>query len=279
MDGITFAGRDQKDTLYKFRSFNKDQAKRRVREIVVDHTIYFSRRSQLNDPFDLAPAFTLDRSGGNEATKQRLLRDAEASYKRRRYSPEEIHTGLAILSARSLDDFEAESRSRALQRLEEHYWVFSLAGNRTHPMMWGHYADGHKGLCIHFSSQEPSLFSAAMKVEYHSTRPVVNIPLPEESDLMRRVCLWKGEFWKYEDEYRLMRFPDRDAVLAHFGLNLMQQKGFFKAHWMTGLTVGAYMPNDDVEQVLEIAKGHTPPLPVWRAKPSITYDLTFDQIA
>lgn len=30
-----------------------------------------------------------------------------------------------------------------------------------------------------------------MKIEYHSTRPVVNIPLPEESELIRKVTLGK----------------------------------------------------------------------------------------
>lgn len=278
MATITFAGRDGKDTLYKFRPYYNDELRDRVRQIVLDHQIYFSRRSQLNDPFDLAPSFVINRDGGDVATKHRLLKDAEDSFKRRGFSREKTFEGLAALSVRSLDDFEAESRARTLQRLENDYWVFSLAGNRTHPMMWGHYAEGHKGLCIHFSAQEPSLFGAAMKVEYHPARPIVSIPLPDETDLMQRVALWKGDFWMYEEEYRLVRFPDRDAVLADFGLNLTQQKGVYKPAWITGITVGAYMPDAHVQEVLNMAMKHSPPLPVWRAKPTLTYDLTFDQI-
>jgi hypothetical protein len=50
MEGITFAGRDGKDTLYKFRAFNDDEMKARVREIVLGHTIYFSRRCGCSGP-------------------------------------------------------------------------------------------------------------------------------------------------------------------------------------------------------------------------------------
>jgi len=44
-----------------------------------------------------------------------------------------------------------------------------------------------------------------MKITYHPERPIVTLPLPTEEDLMRRAILWKADFWKYEDGYRLVR--------------------------------------------------------------------------
>ena len=50
-----FAVLDGIETLYKFRPYTTDQDRRRVREILVDHKLYFARASQLNDAWDLQP--------------------------------------------------------------------------------------------------------------------------------------------------------------------------------------------------------------------------------
>lgn len=281
MEGITFAGKDNKEVLYKFRPFRTKDYKDRVREIILDHRIYFSRRSKLNDPFDLAPTFRLDRTGGEIETRRRLIADAEARLRRNEgeFTNAYIMERLATIAARDLDKFEAEGSELALQRIENDYFVFSLAGNRTHPMLWGHYADGHRGLCIHFEAREPSIFSAAMRVTYHPQRPIVTIPLPTEKDLMQRVTLWKGDFWSYEDEYRLVRFPNKDVTMDEFGLTFDGQKATYKTPWITGITVGAYMSKPDVEQLLRMASDHKPALPLFQAIPTLTYDLGFNRIA
>lgn len=281
MDDIIFAGRDNKDTLFKFRPFGTNDHKDRVKEIILNHRIYFSKRSKLNDPFDLAPVFMLDRTDGEHATRSRLIVDAEARLIKNggEFSSAYIKNKLATLAACDLDGFEAESRVRALDRIENEYFVFSLAGNRTHAMLWAHYADGHKGLCIHFKAQEPSIFSAAMKVSYYPQRPVVTIPLPTEADLMQRVTLWKGDFWSYEDEYRLVRFPKSDLRMNEFGLSFDGQNATYKTSWISGITVGAFMPKPDVATVLTIANAHKPALPVFKASPTFTYELTFERIA
>ena len=282
MEGLTFAGRDGKDTLYKFRAFSDQVAdsKTRVREIVLDHKVYFSRRSQLNDPFDIAPAFVLDKTGGEVETRKRLIADAKRAFERQGLSTPDINEKLALIAVRPLDWFETSARERVLSRLEDNYFVFSLAGNRTHPMMWSHYSDSHRGLCIHFSASEPSVFSAAMKINYDPVRPQVVIPLPVEKELLQKITLTKGNFWEYEDEYRLVRFPKQDVNFDDFGLKFeTPQKALYKTPWITGITVGNRMTDSDVKEVIQMAKDHSPQLPVWKAQPTLTYELTFQQIA
>lgn len=280
MEGISFAAKDAVDTLYKFRAFYNDDLKKRVREIVLDNKIYFSRRSQLNDPFDLQPVFELDRTGGELQARKRLLIDAEASYQRQGLPRHEIVEKLATLAVCELERFEAGARERAWHRFENEYLVFSTAGNRTHPMLWSHYADGHKGLCIHFSAGTPSVFRFAMKVQYHAARARMFIPVPDELELVLKATLWKGEFWNYEHEYRLVRFPKPEIDYTNYGLTYAGQRALFHPEWVTGITVGAYMPDSHVAEVLEMADQHKPnPLPVWKAKPTLTYELTFDRIA
>jgi hypothetical protein len=279
MAEITFAGKDDKLELYKFRSFQSPEDKARVREIILDHKVYFSKRSQLNDPSDLAPVLKINREGGERECRRRLMADAELRLrdKSHGFSNEYILHQLAYLSTCDLEKFEIEARARALKGIERDYLIFSLAGNRTHPMLWGHYADGHKGVCIHFSSLEPSIFAAAMKVAYHYDRPVLGIPLPDEGELLRTITLWKGDFWQYENEYRLVRAPG--LSFDDLGLVFDGQKASYKSSWIRGITVGANMSSQDEKEVLRIAKSHEPALPVYRALPTLTYDVDFEQIA
>jgi hypothetical protein len=106
-----------------------------------------------------------------------------------------------------LDQFAREAQERSCLRLEREYWVFSLAGNRTHAMLWSHYAEGHSGPCLHFHADETSVFGVAQQVRYEDERPFLEIPLPSEEEVADRSLLWKQKFWVYEEEFRLVRYP------------------------------------------------------------------------
>jgi hypothetical protein len=119
-----------------------------------------------------------------------------------------------------------------------------------------------------------------MKIAYDPVRPEVVIPLPVEKELLRKITLTKGDFWRYEEEYRLVRFPEKDVNYDDFGLKFdTPQKAVYRTSCIAGITVGTRMPPTEVDQVVQIAAEHSPALPVWVSKPTLTYELTFDQIA
>ena len=64
------------------------------------------------------------------------------------------------------------------------------------PVLWGHYADGHRGICLGFDVPRTFL----RKVEYVTCRQ----PLPKTLDeaFMRRLLSTKFSHWQYEQEYR-----------------------------------------------------------------------------
>jgi hypothetical protein len=262
-NSLRFAALDGIKTLYKFKAYATEQDKGRVREILLEHEIYFSRPSQLNDDRDLRPDLRF--RGASEAeTRMLILRDAEVAWARRQptYSAEELTWLRNRLTQSSLADLERDALQRTHERLECEYWIFSLAASRDYISMWRDYGDHDRGLCIHFRSDGDSPFGAAQRVLYQATIPLLLVPLGDEQEVADRATLTKTLKWSGEREYRLIRYPDVDLSDAH--LHFDGQHARFPSWTITGITVGMKMPSQEVREVLELAESHQPKLPVWR---------------
>lgn len=266
-----FAARRGKETLYKFRPFHTCEDRKRVREIVVKHKVYFSRASQINDPFDLSPRMA-------KITREELIAGAERHFRRKPEMLANRDKILLHLTSCDLAEHVTEATHKARQRIEKGYSIFSLAGNRTHPMLWSHYAGGHTGLCIHFHSNERAIFGGAQEVKYNAQRPILPIQAFDgpEHEIYQRVLLTKGEFWAYEDEYRWILFPDIDW--SGLSISFSGQHAKFAPSELSGITVGARMSKSVIANVLRMAAKHDPQLPVWRAVENETFEFDFEQI-
>jgi hypothetical protein len=67
------------------------------------------------------------------------------------------------------------------------------------PVIWAHYADKHKGICLGFDADD----ALTMKVEYRSERlPFLASGHPTEEDMVRMVAT-KFASWEYEKEIRV----------------------------------------------------------------------------
>jgi hypothetical protein len=67
----------------------------------------------------------------------------------------------------------------------------------SNPILWSHYADKHKGLCLAFEVPDELL----AEVDYVSSR----LPAPQKIDeaFMKQLLFTKFEHWAYEQEYRM----------------------------------------------------------------------------
>src|SRR5262249_39812283 len=80
----------------------------------------------------------------------------------------------------------------------------SLAGNCTNILLWSHYADSHRGLCIEFDTSVEH-FGVAYKVKYERDYPVLDL----HSGLELAALLYKSDVWQYEEEYRMISHAQR----------------------------------------------------------------------
>lgn len=82
----------------------------------------------------------------------------------------------------------------------------------SNPVMWSHYADKHRGLCLGFNVDE----SSVGRVDYSRKRLAVDLeklrsPRGMEADEARRLLFTKYAHWRYENEFRaFVRLEEMD---------------------------------------------------------------------
>ncbi|WP_235525270.1 MULTISPECIES: DUF2971 domain-containing protein [unclassified Sphingomonas] len=219
--------------LYKYRNFSN-----RTLSMLIDDTVYFADPTTFNDPLDTKPALAADiDNAALETILARLIEDRtvaemSAAAKTLRYrGPKTLdhiarhgrkaaQRGLADLRYNATDpEYEIEDPERFLlgyyvqEELLRRYdkGVFSLVARATCPLMWSHYGDQHRGLCIGYSVP-PAATSNVRKMRYGGSRLVqasaVAAMLGGDDAARRRVdddvLLRKAKPWIYEREWRLI---------------------------------------------------------------------------
>ena len=172
--------------LYKYREANQF-ALRLLRE----GECYFPSPSSLNDPFEVSPRLRYDPKGKNtKAHVSELLR---------------VHKP-GLKPAERLREAERIRRqhSRPIDAIQlDSLGVLSLTEDALNPLMWAHYADNHKGICVEFDANK-WLFRLAAEVKYQKELPVLDTANDEPTDMYEKICLTKADYWSYEREWRVI---------------------------------------------------------------------------
>ena len=95
-------------------------------------------------------------------------------------------------------------RRQALQRFR----LAAFSSTCDNPLLWAHYADSHRGICIGFRVERSTDLKSAVEVKYQDTPPVWR---GEDSDLVQKVFCTKWSHWEYEKEWRTIS-TDRDYI-------------------------------------------------------------------
>lgn len=221
------------DRLYKYRAFSDLTV-----QTLVSDELFFADPSTFNDPLDARPIL---RSDLKACELEKLLRElvaarvvAEMEVAARSLK---IKIGTATEHIEKLSFHEAEKvigviriksggRSKLSERdqirllkkdIQEELLktysdgVFCLAEKSDCPLMWSHYGDQHKGICIGYSVPEAAI-SKVSKVAYDKNRVVVVrdivAMLARDGEAKQRVDhavrFWKAPEWKYEKEWRVV---------------------------------------------------------------------------
>jgi hypothetical protein len=82
--------------------------------------------------------------------------------------------------------------------------IHCFSKNWSNPVLWSHYADRHRGICLGFDVPDKSL----MHVSYNGSRlkqDIRQMPLgsSKRAALMQKLLSFKFEDWKYESEVRI----------------------------------------------------------------------------
>lgn len=95
-----------------------------------------------------------------------------------------------------------------IQSLKRQMRFQSFSEKNHSTVMWSHYADCHKGICIEYNPLSIGTNIPLLKVEYSNRRldisEIENLESKEFNKMIYEVMLLKAKDWQYEEEWRLI---------------------------------------------------------------------------
>ena len=197
--------------LYKYKKFNESSL-----SLLFKNDIYVADPATFNDPLDCKPDILRDATSeklqeiiiatlGQDIGKERIDKCKYMSSQYGDYKRDEKAKSYFI------HDLYSEVFEIVKNRFIGH-GIFSMSSNWDSPLMWSHYADCHKGICIEYDTEEKD-FQYIYKVNYNSSRLIscndvyewlVNNDTEAEKVVFNSFFLNKASEWEYEDEYRFI---------------------------------------------------------------------------
>lgn len=199
--------------LYKYRPFGVSSLR-----ALCDGEVYYSDPKEFNDPLDCSPTLINDveldeleslchkmimnKSGKESADKEiqnyRYLSTEYGDYK--------VDKEVAAYYVRMI----ADEVKRQLDLIMKSRGVFSLASQWDSPLMWSHYADQHKGICIEYDISS-AVFEKPKNVDYEGGRGIsistlidwfINNSEAAKNEIEYNYFYTKAGQWEYEGELR-----------------------------------------------------------------------------
>jgi hypothetical protein len=122
----------------------------------------------------------------------------------------ELNDPFELLAADLLDKRHRVAFAKFKKQVNEKAGIVCFSGTWGSPLLWGHYADKHKGMALGFDVVEDKLID----VHYTSMRPKVkfdevNRKIIHGPQVLNDLIRTKFTEWEYENEYRMFAKLDR----------------------------------------------------------------------
>jgi hypothetical protein len=231
--------------LYKYRSLADDKQKARIKDILVNHRIRFSRLSELNDPIEGKPILQL----GDWSSSDYRAHFEEWVYSTQRHMVNVPPKDAFIRWVRSLTKDHHEQYVQQINAdnhaaIEARWRILSLSATPSQDQMWSHYSDGHSGLALVFDASHGE-FGIAFKVHYVPERVPMDVTTQNLTEVLNATILTKRSTWAYEEEYRCIAAEQPEASLLHLEKQFMT----FKPEQLVGIIFGAKTTQSDIDLI------------------------------
>jgi hypothetical protein len=159
-------------------------------------SLKFSSRTSFNDPLDSRPAYQI--SNSTKLGKQYIQ---DALKKTNRTPAERV---LASQRIRNQGKRINLVENAFISGLLDDVGILCLSSSWMSMLMWSHYAEQHKGICVGFKSGM-DVFQTALHVDYVADFPIIRRPEDDNKTMFEKTFFMKAECWKYENEWRILK--------------------------------------------------------------------------
>lgn len=186
------------EKLYKYGSFNSDYWE----DTMFKGQVYLAKSKLFNDPFDCLPYFDINTFLNSPKIRQLILQ---------RYP--------TLKEADFIENNRDQIYKKVLQGLREQFRASCFSEKWDSILMWGHYAECHRGFCIEYDVSDlsklkkPNLFPVLyQKDPIDITNDVIN--LTPNAGLISIVS--KSQEWSYEKEWRMVTLHSKAMEYYYF---------------------------------------------------------------
>lgn len=211
---------DKPNIFYKYHRVNQH-----LLDLIQSNQLWFSHQNELNDPFDckysLSDSYLISVFKSSTGT---LLNDLQNGH------PQLKHLSHDEFLKIMLPTLNSEGWMNGLYNMlfgEMFGWsVCCFTTDPLNELMWAHYADNNKGVCLEFDlTKSPDLHEKINPVRYNDTFPEIN-----SMDEVPEALLTKRTAWSTEKEWRLISdvkgakvFDKNSLTAVYFGCNVTKK--------------------------------------------------------
>ncbi len=248
--------------LYKFQKLN-EQTLRNLKNA----KIYFNTPASFNDPFDCSALNVSAMLTDNHVVEiyKRYLRDKGILINHEINSIKDVPQNDIDKIGVAFEKMFKERQDDLVNR--RGCTCFSEVNDNI--LLWSHYADGHKGICLEFNTSFP-MFSKLKDVKYSLDFPLINpikMMYGSKDEIIEEVnkpLFTKYKSWCYEKEWRLFH----EEPNKEYGYGEALKSVYF------GLSVN----RTDLEIVCLILQGQSKNIKFYEAiKDKSKYSISFEE--
>ncbi|MCK5374297.1 MAG: DUF2971 domain-containing protein [Alphaproteobacteria bacterium] len=234
--------------LYRYQQYKIEW----LRQTIQDNRIFLSNPSDFNDPWDCKPYFysnvddpmiRKDVIDYYVQTHQKAYPDGgginiETAIKKLNVNPEKLKALMNKTSEGIAED------------INKQYRLYCLTTKPSCPLMWGHYAGKHTGVCLEFKVPN-EVFCGALKVDYEENYPPFELT-DNSTDTNVKAMTTKSKDWEYEDEYRLIAL-EKSTKLPKYEM-LITDRNFLSIPdgALNAIILGCMMPEENKRAIKKI---------------------------
>lgn len=249
--------------LYKYRNWLDPYH----RKLITSQELFFASPSSFNDPFDFQITYRYDLLSREE----RILKYQKGLSKQGISGNQLNSLAESLADSGKLNNPDHLKKTEQYQRsqMNTSYGVVSLSSEPKSILMWSHYALNHQGFCIGFNTNKlrDTLQPILVKVLYLKDYPII-IPTDSNSSPNGMIAIMGSKHinWRYEKEYRLVKFGYSNKVIK-------LSKEHFKS-----IIFGCTMPKEHKEEIAIIIKKELPNVKIYETlKHNFEYKLLINE--
>lgn len=175
-----------------------------IKEILIHNRLKFQNPADFNDPFDCNINIKLSKDY-NFIHEHLLETDL--------YKTGNIPEVILELKAENMMENHSEFEYKTNEVIRKHIKESGVSCFTTDPnnlLMWSHYADKHRGVCLGFDVKEDlNFFATTHPVKYINKYPTLDYIILKDEKTLTAVISTKQKIWQYENEYRIWKKPNQ----------------------------------------------------------------------